>query len=59
MKKNNWQHLKVDETKLKPSLDMPEEIGKNRWLHPTDGLGKMTQGVARNSVYPDPSLPII
>ena len=35
-----------DKTNIKPSIDTTKEIGKNRWLHPTDGLGKMKQGVS-------------
>lgn len=38
--------ISEDETDLKTSIDMPKEISKNKWLHPTDGFGKLEEGVA-------------
>ena len=37
-----------DKTNINPLIDTPKEIGKNRWLHPTDGLRKMENGVISN-----------
>lgn len=41
-KKGNPHHA----TELKPAKEMPTEFGKNKWLHPTDGFGKIEEGVA-------------
>lgn len=34
-------------TDFKSSIEMPKELGKNKWLHPTDEFGKMEEGIVK------------
>lgn len=46
---NNEQSQKVgnieeDKTDIKPSIEQPKGLGKNKWLHSADDFGKLEKG---------------
>ena len=41
---HNKSNELLDKTDFKSSIEMTKELGKNKWLHPTDEFGKMEEG---------------
>lgn len=44
---HNKSNELLDKTDFKSSIEMPKELGKNKWLHPTDEFGKMEEGIVK------------